>query len=205
MFTCGEQLFSCEVSITLSSGQDRKFGSRTVSSPSKKSAKSKAAMEAIKWLRETGQLDEARTPRKKQNALSSSVNRSETDYGELKSPEDALPIASPNNTPGNETFVSQVSVLARRLGIREPLYVNVPSDPQIQGFWNCSASFPGDPKFPGSIGEVHNVLGKKTAKEECARWVWEYLKEIEAERMQKKNAFLAAMAEKARAQEAQQA
>ena len=34
----------------------------------------------------------------------------------------------------------------------------------------------------GGVGEVRNVFGKKNAKEECARGVWEVLRRIARER-----------------------
>ena len=37
-------------------------------------------------------------------------------------------------------------------------------------------SFPTQPGAPRRIGEVRNVFGKKNAKEEIAKGVWEFLK-----------------------------
>ena len=47
---------------------------------------------------------------------------------------------------------------------------------------NGHATFPFAPELPGSIGEVRNVYGKKKAKEEVARAVWEVLEAMAAER-----------------------
>lgn len=38
-----------------------------------------------------------------------------------------------------------------------------------------AAHFPSNPFFPKPMGEVRNVFGKKNAKEECARGLWEDL------------------------------
>ena len=49
-----------------------------------------------------------------------------------------------------------------------------------------AAYFSGDalhyPSLKGEVGEVRNVYGKKNAKEECARGVWEALKGVAKER-----------------------
>lgn len=45
-----------------------------------------------------------------------------------------------------------------------------------------AAFFTGDPRYPDKYGEVRNVFGKKAAKEECARGVWEMLKQVAANR-----------------------
>lgn len=44
--------------------------------------------------------------------------------------------------------------------------------PNIISGW---ASFPTSPLFPGPLGEVRNVFGKKNAKEECAKGIWKEL------------------------------
>ena len=44
------------------------------------------------------------------------------------------------------------------------------------------ATFPKTPHLPTEIGEVRNVFGKKKAKEEIARAVWEVLEILAAER-----------------------
>ena len=38
-----------------------------------------------------------------------------------------------------------------------------------------AAYFRCEPQFPGPVGEVRNIFGKKNAKEECAKGVWEVL------------------------------
>lgn len=43
-------------------------------------------------------------------------------------------------------------------------------------------SFPNQPGSPPRIGEVRNVYGKKTAREEVARGVWEFLKDLAKKR-----------------------
>lgn len=45
------------------------------------------------------------------------------------------------------------------------------------------ADFGGDPRIDGKVGEVKNVHGKKNAKDEIARRVFSFLKDIERQRL----------------------
>lgn len=68
------------------------------------------------------------------------------------------------------------------LGLPPPTYHLVASSPSTPNLLSGAAYFSGSPLFPGPIGQVRNVFGKKGAKEECARGVWKVLRQVAAER-----------------------
>ena len=61
------------------------------------------------------------------------------------------------------------------LGLTAPTYRLTASSSETPSLLSGAAYFPGDPVLHGGIGEVRSVYGKKNAKEECARGVWEVL------------------------------
>jgi len=44
------------------------------------------------------------------------------------------------------------------------------------------ATFVNAPSMPAQIGEVRNIFGRKNAKEDVAKGVWEALKELASKR-----------------------
>lgn len=68
------------------------------------------------------------------------------------------------------------------LGLNQPIYRFAPSSPATPNLLSGAAYFNGEPLFPGPIGEVRNVFGKKGAKEESARGVWQVLLRLAKER-----------------------
>lgn len=48
--------------------------------------------------------------------------------------------------------------------------------------WSGYASFQNMPNLPAEIGAVRNVFGKKNAREEVAKGVWDFLQEMAAKR-----------------------
>ena len=61
------------------------------------------------------------------------------------------------------------------LGLTPPQYKIAPASALAPNMLSGYASFPGQPGMPPEIGEVRNVFGKKNAKEEIAKVVWEVL------------------------------
>lgn len=68
------------------------------------------------------------------------------------------------------------------LGLTAPTYRIVASSPTTPNLLTGAAYFGGNPLFPGPVGEVRNVFGKKSAKEECARGVWQVLAKLAKKR-----------------------
>ncbi len=64
------------------------------------------------------------------------------------------------------------------LGLTVPTYRFVATSPSTPNLLSGAAYFVGQPMFPGPVGEVRNVFGKKSAKEECARGVWQVLRRL---------------------------
>ena len=71
--------------------------------------------------------------------------------------------------------------LSIELGLGQPFY-QLSSQPAAPSLFSGAAHFTSTPIFPKAVGEVRNVHGKKNAKEECARGVWEVLKEMAKKR-----------------------
>ena len=70
------------------------------------------------------------------------------------------------------------------LNLQPPQYRFNPTNPSTPSLLSGAAYFPGTPysDLQGPIGEVRNVFGKKNAKEECARGVWDVLVRVAKKR-----------------------
>lgn len=168
LFTVGSQ-FSCEVK--LAEHPDEVLGSRETTFPSKKLAKAAAAKSAVNWLQSNGHFETEASRKKKKKAM-------------VPVALVPIPIGSTSPAVGEAGLVQQILTLSNTLGLAQPIW-NLKQNEQAPLFWDCSASFPNAPNMPDSVGAVRNVHGKKIAKEECARAVLDFLKEIEAERKER--------------------
>ena len=68
------------------------------------------------------------------------------------------------------------------LGLQSPQYLLEAASDLAPNIFNGHASFPNEPGLPMEIGEVRNVFGKKNAKEEIAKGVWEVLRNLAEKR-----------------------
>lgn len=68
------------------------------------------------------------------------------------------------------------------LGLSPPQYVLAPASNNAQNMLSGYATFANAPSMPARIGEVRNVFGKKNAREEVAKGVWEVLEELASKR-----------------------
>ncbi len=68
------------------------------------------------------------------------------------------------------------------LGLNTPQYVLEAASESAPNILNGYASFSNHPGLPKQIGEVRNVFGKKNAKEEIAKGVWEELQKLAEKR-----------------------
>jgi hypothetical protein len=83
-----------------------------------------------------------------------------------------------------KSSASQVPELCANLGFNLPTYVlkrALESEPLLP-LWNGYAHFNGDPRISGKVGAVESVFGKLNAKEEIAKEVLSFLKDIERQR-----------------------
>ena len=80
------------------------------------------------------------------------------------------------------TYTQKVNDAYSILGLHTPQYVFEPASDLAPHILNGYASFPNEPGLPKKIGEVRNVFGKKNAKEEVAKGVWEELQKLAKKR-----------------------
>ena len=73
------------------------------------------------------------------------------------------------------TYTQKVNDAYGLLGLQAPQYVFEAASHLAPNMFSGYASFPNEPSLPKEIGEVRNVFGKKSAKEEVAKGVWEVL------------------------------
>ena len=71
------------------------------------------------------------------------------------------------------TYIQRVNDAYPLLGLSNPQYVLGPASDLAPNMISGYASFPNEPGLPKEIGEVRNIFGKKNAKEEVAKGVWE--------------------------------
>ena len=71
--------------------------------------------------------------------------------------------------------------LSKELGLGQPFY-QLASQPEAPSLFSGAAHFTSTPIFPKPLGVIRNVHGKKNAKEESARGVWEVLKDLAKKR-----------------------
>lgn len=68
------------------------------------------------------------------------------------------------------------------LGLTAPHYHLAPASDLAPNMLSGYATFPNAPGMPAEVGEVRNVFGKKKAKEEVAKGVWEAVRSLAAQR-----------------------
>lgn len=92
-----------------------------------------------------------------------------------------LPTTPLTSTPHGQTE------LAHLLSLPPPMYRLSPASSAAPNLLSGAAYFSGvdaayHPLLSKPVGEVRNLFGKKNGKEECARGVWEVLREVARER-----------------------
>ena len=68
------------------------------------------------------------------------------------------------------------------LGLSTPEYRIAPLSADAPNIVSGAAYFHAEPMFPGPVGEVRNIYGKKNAREECAKGVWMVLSALAKKR-----------------------
>lgn len=165
--------FACVVEID---GEPKLFGSLESLHSSKKGAHRQAAREAVEYFKAQGIWPEETTDgggikmkKKTQVGLQEIVTATSSDS---RKPSTASTATNPTSYP------QAVAQLAVTLALGAPEWRYTPStiDPS---FLTVSCYFKDGGQHAGPIGEVRNVLGKKKAKDECARLTLAYLKEVQ--------------------------
>lgn len=80
------------------------------------------------------------------------------------------------------TYAQKVNDAYPLLGLQAPQYVLGAASDLALNMISGYASFPNEPGLPKKIGEVSNVYGKKSAKEEVAKGVWDVLQGLAEKR-----------------------
>lgn len=80
------------------------------------------------------------------------------------------------------TYTQKVNDAYHLLGLSTPQYVLRATSDLAPNMISGHASFPNEPRLPKEIGEVRNIYGKKSAKEEVAKGVWQVLQELAEKR-----------------------
>ncbi|KAL8762759.1 MAG: hypothetical protein Q9184_001299 [Pyrenodesmia sp. 2 TL-2023] len=151
------------------------FGSAEVPFPSKKAAIKNAAKGAVQHLISIGELDTNGSPKVSRKIKAG--NGAPTVRVEAKGLE----------VKRDATYAARVNDLAPLLSLPPPLYRLYPASPAAPNLLSGAAHFTGmdaayHPLLKEPVGEVRNVFGKKNAKEESARGVWEVLRKVAKER-----------------------
>jgi hypothetical protein len=150
----------------------------------KKNAKRYAAKKAIDWLIENKymptdgninfpkpapvqQVPRARTPNEHITLGSNLAATSPTDRA-------SPPLVGPS-------YASMVPELCYRLGFNPPSYVCTQQTPGLP-MYDVHANFGPHPQIRGPVGQVHNVFGRRNAKEQSAKLSLVFLQDIEAKR-----------------------
>lgn len=163
---------SFSTTCTIPSRPSLPFGSPTLPFPSKKAARAHAARLAVEHLIDAGELTPDGNPRARKKIKLGSGSAAAvriTDGKGLEVKRDA-------------TYTQKVNDAYNLLGLSTPMYVLAPASTSAPSIFSGHAEFPNEPALPGEIGEVRNVFGRKNAKEEIAKGVWEVLQGVAAKR-----------------------
>ncbi|CAI6339267.1 unnamed protein product [Periconia digitata] len=164
-------------------GYPEPFGSREPPYfSSKKAARQDAARHAVEHFKAEGLWPETFTEFggiKKKKAAKSIAGDADAHAILLNSTSPAANLDS-TASPGG-SYAQRVAQLAGTLGLPTPQWQIEPS-PAAPGFNTASCLFKNS-AHPGPFGEVRHILGKKKAKEECARLTLDYLLGVKEQRM----------------------
>ncbi|KAL8713370.1 MAG: hypothetical protein Q9220_002569 [cf. Caloplaca sp. 1 TL-2023] len=162
------QLFACTCHIPHT--PDTTFGSPSTAFPSKRLARNAAAKEAVQHLMSLGELNPDGSPTKTQK-------KKHLKWG--SGPTVSFESGGGLEVKRGATYVGRVTELLPLLALPPPTYRFAPASASAPNMLSGAAYFADDdPLLQGAIGEVRNVFGKKNAKEECARGVWEVLRTL---------------------------
>ncbi|KAL2059691.1 hypothetical protein ABVK25_000984 [Lepraria finkii] len=158
-------VYACECIIP--SRPDQPFGSKTETFPSKKAARSNCAREAVEHLISEEQLNPDGSTKARKRAKPGTAGHIQDSGLEVKK---------------GTSYTQKVQDICPLLGLTSPQYILAPASNLVPNILSGYASFPNQPGMPKEIGEVRNIFGKKNAKEEVAKGVWEVLQALAQKR-----------------------
>ena len=157
------RVFAC--TCVIASHPAHTFGTKTEGFPSKKQARNNAAAKAVQFLISEGKL----------NADGSTLARKRVKMCDWVSSVQLHPEGKGLNISKESSFAQKVNDICPLLGFSAPQYHLTPVSLNAPNILSGYASFFNNPHLPGPIGHVSNIFGKKAAKEEVAKGVWEVL------------------------------
>ncbi|KAL9001010.1 MAG: hypothetical protein Q9169_000494 [Polycauliona sp. 2 TL-2023] len=163
--------FACTCSIPSTDGPSTPLvlGSPTAPFSTKKAARNNAAKAAVQHLISLGELNQDGSCKAKKKVK---VGAGPTVKVEAKGIE----------VKKDASYANRVNDLAPLLSLTAPVYRFTPTSAAAPNMFSGAAYFSGDAllheSLKGGVGEIRNVYGKKNAKEECARGVFEALKGV---------------------------
>lgn len=152
---------------TIPSRPDQPFGSSATPFSSKKAARANSARLAVEYLIDKGELNPDGSSKARKKIKLGAAVRLKGKGLEVKR---------------GSTYTQKVNDAYGLLGLQAPQYVLAPASSLAPNILSGYASFPNEPGLPKEIGEVRNVFGKRSAKEEVAKGVWEVLQKLAEKR-----------------------
>ena len=154
------------------------FGSEEKLFPSKKLARQHVAKESITFLKSLGVWKEASDPvggikKKKRKTMSQDQAVSGTNTSTTAS----------TTTIDVTSYAARVQSLAVQLGLGSPIW-QYTSSPAAPGMLSVACYFKNGGRHAGPIGETRHVLGKRKARDACARTVFSYLMRVKEQRLE---------------------
>lgn len=125
-------------------------------------AKQFACQLALEWLKDNGFISPLRVPTQTAVAVTAEII-------------DSQPNAA-----------TRVPELCKELGLTPPAY-RMASTPEAPMIWSGYAVFPLNDEIKGEVGTFKNVMGRKNAKEVCARGVIQFLEEYKKRKEEMKD------------------
>ncbi|KAL9128479.1 MAG: hypothetical protein Q9217_002857 [Psora testacea] len=154
---------------TIPSHPDRIFGSQSTPFMKKKAAQGNAAKGAVELLISEGKLDEDGTVlSRKKNKLGTSIRL----------------VGKTVEVKKHTTYGQRVNDILPFLNLPQAQY-RLSSLPEAPNMVSGYATFPYANeigRLEGQLGEVRHVYGKKNAREEIAKGVWELLRDVAEQR-----------------------
>ena len=150
---------------TIPTYPDSTFGSQDVPFPTKKAAQANAAKQAVELLIAESKLNQDGSPLRKRRNNANILGTNE-------------PLASQGLVikASSTTYAQKVNEFAPLLGLSPAQYHLFPSSSPVSNLLSGFATFAqtnGIEELEGHLGEARNVFGRKNAREEIARGVWE--------------------------------
>lgn len=161
----------------------RSFGSPTEAFATKKAAQAAAAQEAVEALMAEGKIDAdgVSTAEGRKKSKGNGNGDGGGGGGGGGGPCVRLTEAGLMVSKGG-SFAQRVNDMAPLMGLSAPQYHIEPASAAMPNLLNGYAIFNGVSALQGPVGEARNVYGKKNAREEVAKGVWEVLKVVAASR-----------------------